>query len=234
MSGLLSCKLRFLSLIFTGLVAILRNLVEVKYLGRSDYQKTWDAMKCFTDSRNSQTRDELWITEHAPVYTQGLNGRAEHLLNPGEIPVVQIDRGGQVTYHGPGQLLLYCLLDITRLGLGVRGLVSRIEKSIIELLDSHQIEAHARQGAPGVYVGQAKIAALGLRIRKGCCYHGLSLNVDMDLEPFSRINPCGFRGLAVTQLRDFGIDTGIEQLGGDLAALLIGNFGEKESNNSRR
>ncbi len=210
------------------------NLVEIKYLGRSDYQNTWDAMKVFTDARNPQTRDELWITEHAPVFTQGLNGRDEHLLDPGYIPVMQIDRGGQVTYHGPGQLLLYCLLDITRLGLGVKGLVSGIEKSIIELLDEHQIEAHTRQSAPGVYVGQAKIAALGLRIRKGCCYHGLSLNIDMDLEPFARINPCGFEGLAVTQVRDFGIDVGIERLGRDLAALLIGNLGEKKSGNSRR
>ena len=207
----------------------LPNHIAVKYLGMSDYQKTWDAMKDFTNRRNSETRDELWITEHAPVFTQGLNGRAEHLLDPGDIPVVQIDRGGQVTYHGPGQLVLYCLLDITRLGLGVKGLVTRIEKSVIDLLEGYQVEAHGQKGAPGVYVGRAKIAALGLRIRKGCCYHGLSLNIDMDLEPFTRINPCGYAGLAVTQLRDLGIADEMEQVGRSLAEILIGNISEKES-----
>ena len=199
----------------------------------SDYQKTWDAMKDFTNRRNSETRDELWITEHGPVFTQGLNGRAEHLLDPGDIPVVQIDRGGQVTYHGPGQLVLYCMLDITRLGLGVKGLVTRIEKSVIDLLEGYQVTAHGQKGAPGVYVGRAKIAALGLRIRKGCCYHGLSLNIDMDLEPFTRINPCGYAGLAVTQLRDLGIADGMEQVGHSLAEILIGNLSEKESSYSR-
>ncbi len=208
--------------------------MEVKYLGRSDYQNTWDAMRDFTNLRTPETRDELWITEHSPVFTQGLNGRAEHLINPGEIPVVQIDRGGQVTYHGPGQLVLYCLLDISRLGLGVKGLVAKIEKSVIDLLNSYQIEAHTRQRAPGVYVGSAKIAALGLRIRKGCCYHGLSLNIDMDLEPFTRINPCGYEGLAVTQLRDLGVSDGIEQVGHSLTDVFIGNLSEKESGSSRR
>lgn len=211
----------------------LPNHIAVKYLGMSDYQKTWDAMKDFTNRRNSETRDELWITEHAPVFTQGLNGRAEHLLDPGDIPVVQIDRGGQVTYHGPGQLVLYCLLDITRLGLGVKGLVTRIEKSVIDLLEGYQVAAYGQKGAPGVYVGRAKIAALGLRIRKGCCYHGLSLNIDMDLEPFTRINPCGYAGLAVTQLRDLGIADGVEQVGHSLAEILIGNLSEKESGYSR-
>lgn len=199
----------------------------------SDYQETWDAMKDFTSRRNSETRDELWITEHAAVFTQGLNGRAEHLLDPGDIPVVQVDRGGQVTYHGPGQLVLYCLLDIARLGLGVKGLVTRIEKSVIDLLEGYQVEAHGRKDAPGVYVGRAKVAALGLRIRKGCCYHGLSLNIDMDLEPFTRINPCGYAGLAVTQLRDLGIADGREQVGHSLAEILIGNLSEKESGYSR-
>ncbi len=208
--------------------------MEVKYLGRSDYQKTWDAMRDFTNRRNPETRDELWITEHSPIFTQGLNGHAEHLINPGEIPVLQIDRGGQVTYHGPGQLVLYCLVDITRLGLGVKGLVAIIEKSVIDLLNSYQIEAHTRRGAPGVFVGSAKIAALGLRIRKGCCYHGLSLNIDMDLEPFTRINPCGYEGLAVTQLRDLGVSDGIEQVGRGLVHLFIGNLSEKESGSSRR
>ena len=191
-------------------------------------------MREFTNRRNPQTGDELWIVEHDPVFTQGLNGRAEHLLNPGDIPVVQIDRGGQITYHGPGQLVLYCLLDITRLGLGVRGLVARIEKSVIDLLEHYQVVSHTRKGAPGVYVGKAKIAALGLRIRKGCCYHGLSLNVDMDLEPFERINPCGYSGLAVTQLSDLGITDGIEQVGHKLANIMIGNLSEKESGHTGR
>ncbi len=214
-------------------VTILPNHIVVKYLGMSDYQKTWGAMKDFTNRRNSATNDEIWITEHAPVFTQGLNGRAEHLLNPGDIPVVQIDRGGQVTYHGPGQLVLYCLLDITRLGLGVKGLVTRIEKSVIDLLAGYQVESHGKKDAPGVYVDRAKIAALGLRIRKGCCYHGLSMNIDMDLEPFTRINPCGYADLAVTQLRDLGIADGIEQVGHSLAEILIGNLSEKESGYSR-
>ena len=208
---------------------ILPNSIAVKYLGNSDYHGTWDAMRDFTNRRDSQTRDEIWIVEHAPVFTQGLNGSAEHLLDPGNIPVVQIDRGGQITYHGPGQLVLYCLLDIARLGLGVKGLVAQIENSVIDLLERYRITAYTRKGAPGVYVGDAKIAALGLRIRKGCCYHGLSLNVDMDLEPFTRINPCGYSGLAVTQLRDLGVTDGIEQVGRALADTLIGNLSEKES-----
>jgi lipoyl(octanoyl) transferase len=206
----------------------------VKYLGSSDYQETWNAMKDFTHQRHAGSDDELWITEHAPIFTQGLNGRAEHVLNPGDIPVVQIDRGGQITYHGPGQLVIYCLLDITRLGLGVKGLVTKIEKSVIELLSSYRITAHSRSGAPGVYVDQAKIAALGLRIRKGCCYHGLSLNVDMNLEPFTRINPCGFEDLAVAQLRDFGVTDSVMQVGHALTDILIGNLSEKESGSSGR
>lgn len=215
-------------------MTILPKPIAVKYLGRSDYQRTWDSMREFTNRRNPETPDELWIVEHAPVFTQGLNGRAEHLLNPGDIPVVQVDRGGQITYHGPGQLVLYCLLDITRLGLGVKGLVARIEKSVIDLLEHYQLASHTRKGAPGVYVGKAKIAALGLRIRKGCCYHGLSLNVDMDLEPFARINPCGYSGLAVTQLSDLGVTDGVEQVGQTLAGILIGNLSEKEPGYSGR
>ena len=203
--------------------------ILVKNLGRSDYRQTWQAMQDFTNTRDRNTADELWITEHSPVFTQGLNGRAEHLLAPGEIPVVQIDRGGQVTYHGPGQLVLYCLLDITRLGLGVKGLVALIEESVIDLLQDYQIAAQGRPGAPGVYVGEAKIAALGLRIRKGCCYHGLSLNVDIDLEPFSRINPCGYEGLAVTRLLDFGISDRVETVGQKLASILTGHLSEKKS-----
>ncbi len=210
------------------------NPLEIKNLGISDYQDTWDAMKDFTHARDAQTCDQLWITEHAPLFTQGLNGRAEHVLEAGDIPVLQIDRGGQVTYHGPGQLLLYCLLDLNRLGLGVKRLVTKIETSVIDLLQGYGITAHAKAGAPGVYVGEAKIAALGLRIRKGCCYHGLSLNVDMELEPFTRINPCGFRNLAVSQLRDFGINKTVEQVGYELADILTGSLREKESGSTGR
>jgi lipoyl(octanoyl) transferase len=211
-----------------------RRRILVRELGLSDYRETWAAMRRFTDERDAGTADELWLTEHQAVFTQGLNGRAEHLLAPGEIPVVQVDRGGQVTYHGPGQLVLYCLLDILRLGLGVRGLVGRIEQSVIELLNGYGIEAVTRPGAPGVYVDGAKIAALGLRIRKGCCYHGLSLNVDLDLEPFSRINPCGFRGLAVTRLSDLGVDDSLQTVGDRLAAILTERLSEKKPGSTGR
>jgi len=208
--------------------------IRIEYLGRSDYRQTWRAMQDFTNARQPDTADELWLTEHPPVFTQGLNGRAEHLLAPGDIPVVQIDRGGQVTYHGPGQLVMYCMLDLNRLGLGVKRLVRLLETSVIELLRDYAIDAHGRPDAPGVYVGDAKIAALGLRIRKGCCYHGLSLNVDLDLEPFSRINPCGYQGLEVTRMLDFAVDASVEQIGRKLAGILIGNLGEKESGSSGR
>ena len=199
---------------------MLENEILIRDLGTTDYHTTWNAMREFTDTRIEDTSDELWITEHKPVFTQGLNGRAEHLLDPADIPVIQIDRGGQVTYHGPGQLVLYCLLNLPRRGLGVKELVSRIEASVIELLTAYGIDSETRPGAPGVYVREAKIAALGLRIRKGCCYHGLSLNVSMDLEPFGRINPCGYRDLAVTQLRDFGINDDVGQTGHKLAAIM--------------
>jgi len=210
------------------------NPIEIRYLGLSDYQETWDAMKAYTHTRNAKSPDQFWITEHSPIFTQGLNGRSEHVLDAGDIPLLQIDRGGQVTYHGPGQLLLYCLLDLNRLGIGVKSLVSRLENSVIDWLNTWQINAHTRPGAPGVYVGEAKIAALGLRIRKGCCYHGLSLNVDMELEPFGRINPCGYRGLAVTQLRDLGITLDVERVGQELAEVITGNLVEKESGSTGR
>jgi len=210
------------------------NQLEVINLGRSDYQVTWDAMRDYTHQRILQTTDQLWITEHPPVFTQGLNGRAEHVLDSGDIPLVQVDRGGQVTYHGPGQLVIYCLLDLNRYGLGVKGLVAKIEQSIIDLLESYNVAAYARADAPGVYVDQAKVAALGLRIRKGCCYHGLSLNVDMELEPFSRIDPCGYRGLAVTQLRDLGVKVSVEQVGFELADHIKGLLSEKESGSTGR
>jgi len=198
--------------------------IVVKYLGITDYQQTWQDMKNFTAVRVQSSADELWITEHASVFTQGQNGKPEHLLDTRDIPVIQIDRGGQVTYHGPGQLVLYCLLDLKRLGLGVRGLVTLIEISIIELLAHYGVKAYARKDAPGVYVDAAKIAALGFRIRKGCCYHGLSLNIDMDLVPFSGINPCGLEGQAVTQMADFDIAIDVEQTGRELSELIIGNI----------
>jgi len=171
-------------------------------LGLLPYEPVLEAMRRFTDQRGSETGDEIWLVEHPAVFTQGQAGKAEHLLIPGDIPVVQTDRGGQVTYHGPGQLVAYLLLDVRRLGFGVRDLVSRMERCLIELLASYNVEAAAKADAPGVYVDGAKIASLGLRIRNGCSFHGLALNVDMDLAPFRRINPCGYAGLAMTQLSD--------------------------------
>ncbi|ACO77090.1 lipoate-protein ligase B [Azotobacter vinelandii CA] len=177
-------------------------VIGVRELGLLDYLPAWQAMQRFTGQRGAQTPDELWLLEHPPVFTQGQAGKAEHLLFPGDIPVVQVDRGGQVTYHGPGQLVGYLLLDVRRSGMGVRELVSRIERSLIELLAGYDVEAHARPDAPGVYVGEMKIASLGLRIRNGRSFHGLALNVDMDLAPFQRINPCGYAGMLMTQLKD--------------------------------
>ncbi len=173
-------------------------------------------MQAFTEGRDAATLDELWWVEHPPVFTQGLAGKAEHLLAPGDIPVVQVDRGGQVTYHGPGQLVVYCLLDVRRLGLGVRALVTALEQAVIELLAAHAIAAQTRPAAPGVYVADAKVASLGLRLRQGRSYHGLSLNLDMDLEPFTRINPCGYPGLRVTQLRDLGVELTLDAAAGEL------------------
>ena len=191
--------------------------LHVRRLGRTDYRSTWEAMRAFTDARDGGTPDELWLTEHPPVFTQGQAGRAEHLLDPGDIPVVPIDRGGQITYHGPGQILAYLLLDLRRRNLGVRELVERMEQSVIALLAEYGIAAHGRRDAPGVYVDDAKIAALGLRVRHGRCYHGLALNVNMDLAPFSRINPCGYPGLAVTRLVDLGGPGDLEAVGSRLA-----------------
>lgn len=176
--------------------------LDVYRLGRLSYETVWRQMSAFTDSRGAADRDQLWLVEHDPVFTQGRAGRAEHLLMPGDIPVVQTDRGGQVTYHGPGQLVLYPLIDIKRARLGVRDLVTALENTVIDALAEHGVEARARPDAPGVYVGDAKIASLGLRIRRGCSFHGVAFNLDMDLSPFSRINPCGYAGLAMTQLAD--------------------------------
>jgi lipoyl(octanoyl) transferase len=178
-------------------------MLNVRQLGRADYQTTWDAMRQFTDSRTADTVDELWLLEHPPVFTQGQAGKAEHLLSPGNIPVVQADRGGQVTYHGPGQLVGYCLFDLRRLGLGPRALVEGVEDALVSVLQQLDIPAAANRDAHGVYIDGKKIASIGLRIRKGCSYHGFALNVDMDTEPFHRINPCGYSGLEMTQVRDF-------------------------------
>lgn len=196
----------------------------VRHLGEVDYRQTWQQMQDFTDQRTAETPDELWILQHPPVYTLGKNGKPEHILNAGTIPVVQSDRGGQVTYHGPGQIVVYILMDITRAGLGVRKLVTLMEQSIIALLSEYGIEARARADAPGVYVNDAKIAALGLRVRKGCCFHGLSFNVDMELEPFSRINPCGYKELEVIQLKQFDKNIQIEDVEAQLQRLLIQNL----------
>jgi lipoyl(octanoyl) transferase len=169
------------------------------------YEPTWRAMQAFNAARTRDARDQLWIVEHPPVFTLGLAGRREHVLDPGEIPVVATDRGGQVTYHGPGQVVAYTLLDLRRMGLGVKELVRRLEGALIEVLAGYGITGERRTGMPGVYVGGAKIAAIGLRVARGCCYHGVALNADMDLEPFKRIDPCGYRGLEATSLAALGI-----------------------------
>ncbi len=177
--------------------------LQVRRLGLMDYEPVWHAMQKFTDERDQDTPDELWLVEHPPVFTQGQAGKAEHILAPGDIPVIQVDRGGQVTYHGPGQIVAYPLVDITRSGLGVRALVRGIEQVILDVLDSYGVSAELQPGAPGVYVDGVKIASLGLRIRRGRSFHGLAFNINMDLEPFQRINPCGFQGLQVTNLSTF-------------------------------
>lgn len=176
--------------------------VVIRHLGCVAYEPTWHAMQHFTQTRDADTADEIWLLEHPRVFTQGQAGKAEHVLAAGDIPVVQVDRGGQVTYHGPGQLVAYVLVDVRRAGQGVRDLVTSIENSLIDLLAQYDIAAQAKPDAPGVYVGDKKIASLGLRIRRGCSFHGLALNVDMDLQPFQRINPCGYAGLHMTQLRE--------------------------------
>lgn len=196
------------------------ELLNIKDLGQADYEPTWRAMQAFTQERHADTVDELWLLEHPPVFTQGLNGKAEHLLHTGEIPVVSIDRGGQVTYHGPGQLVCYPLWDIQRLNLGVRDLVVGIENAIIATVAEYGVEARGRRDAPGVYVASQKLASIGLRIRRHACYHGLALNVAMDLEPFSRINPCGFSDLSVTDLRALGVHTSVSAVAGRLASHL--------------
>ena len=195
--------------------------LQVKQLGRVEYEPTWQAMLEFTTSRTAETPDEIWIVEHPPVFTLGQAGKPEHLLIDIGIPVVKIDRGGQITYHGPGQVVLYLLLDLQRLKIKVRELVTAIEQAVIDFLAFYGVTADRLAGAPGVYVGDAKIAALGLKIKNGCSYHGLSLNVDMDLHPFTAINPCGYAGLKVVQTKDFNIPLTPIQAGEQLTQYLL-------------
>ncbi len=197
----------------------------VRRLGRQPYRPVWSAMRAFTDARDADTPDELWMLQHDPVFTLGQAGRMEHVLAPGGIPVIAVERGGQVTYHGPGQIVGYPLLDLRRLGLGIRELVVRIEQAMIDTLAEWNIEGRRREGAPGVYVAGAKIGALGLRVRRGCTFHGLAFNVAMDLQPFHRINPCGYAGLAVTQVSDLGGPGSIEAVEDVLTVQLARQFG---------
>lgn len=204
--------------------------LRIRRRGRMAYREAVDAMRAFTDARDAATVDEIWLLEHPPVFTQGQAGKAEHLLAPGDIPVVQSDRGGQVTYHGPGQLVVYFLLNLHRLGYGIRSLVTNIEQSVVDLLAQYSIKAYADPAAPGIYIDdpsgrRMKIGSLGLRVRRGCTYHGLSLNVAMDLEPFSRINPCGYAGLRMTQLADLGGPADVEAAGNALLPHLLRRLG---------
>jgi lipoyl(octanoyl) transferase len=199
--------------------------LRVVDLGRRDYAPVWRAMQAFTDARDEDTEDELWLVEHPPVFTQGQAGKAEHVLAAGDIPVLPVDRGGQVTYHGPGQRVAYPLVDLRRLRLGVRELVQRIEQAVIDTLAVWNIAGARRPGAPGVYVDGAKIMALGLRVRRGCSFHGLAFNVDMDLAPYARINPCGFQGLAVTTVLDCGGPGSLAQVDAELVPRLAAQLG---------
>lgn len=201
----------------------------IRRLGRVDYEPTWRSMQAFTESRAGDQPDELWFLEHPPVFTLGLNGRREHLLAPGDIPVVQVDRGGQVTYHGPGQLVVYPLLDLGRAGLGVRELVCALERAVVRCVAGYGITAAGNRAAPGVYVDGRKLASIGLRIRRNCSYHGLALNVAMDLEPFRRINPCGFQGLEVVDLASLGASRSLEEVADDLEAALLAEFNQSPS-----
>ena len=204
------------------------NTLHIRHLGRQDYETVWHAMQKYTDDRTSDSPDELWLVEHNPVFTQGQAGKAEHILNTGDIPVIQVDRGGQVTYHGPGQLVAYPLIDIKRRKIGVRQLVTAIEQSLISLLKPYNIDAYAKSDAPGVYVDERKIASLGLRIRKGCSFHGLALNVDMDLSPFLRINPCGYAGLEMVQCKQLNGPQNVSEAGDKLINTFSQQLGYSE------
>lgn len=197
----------------------------LRSLGRQPYAPTWHRMQAFTAERDGDTRDEIWLLEHDPVFTQGQAGKPEHLLNPGDIPVVQVDRGGQVTYHGPGQLIVYLLIDLKRRKLGVRDTVTLMEQSVVRVLADYGVEAYPKADAPGVYVDGAKICSLGLRVRRGCTFHGLALNLDMDLSPFLRINPCGYAGLSMTQLSQLAPQADLTAVPQQLANYLIEQIG---------
>ncbi|TFH90800.1 lipoyl(octanoyl) transferase LipB [Vibrio ouci] len=203
----------------------MQNQLVVKHLGRQDYEPIWRAMHEFTDNRTDETADEVWLVEHNPVFTQGQAGKAEHLLNTGDIPVVQSDRGGQVTYHGPGQLVAYFLINLRRKKIGVRDLVTHIENLVINTLKTYNIDSSARPDAPGVYVDGKKICSLGLRIRKGCSFHGLALNVNMDLSPFHRINPCGYAGMEMVQVSQLGGPSDIIEVEHKLVEELVALLG---------
>lgn len=198
---------------------------QLRDLGRQPYEPVWRAMQAFTDTRDADTPDELWLVEHDPVFTLGQAGKDEHVLMPGDIPVLHVDRGGQVTYHGPGQIVLYPLLDLRRLKVGVREYVDRIEQAVIDTLADWNIEGARRDGAPGVYVNGAKVMALGIRVRRGCTFHGLAFNIAMDLSPYQRINPCGYRGLQVTSVVDLGGPSGPESVKPALVGHVARQFG---------
>ena len=198
---------------------------HLRRLGMCDYAAVWADMRAYTDARSTASADELWLVQHPAVFTLGQAGKREHVLDAGSIPVIETDRGGQVTYHGPGQAVLYCLLDLRRLRIGVKSIVASLEDAVIKVLAEHEIEAQRRGGAPGVYVGETKIAALGLRVRNGCTYHGVALNVDPDLEPFSRINPCGYAGLQVTSMAEQGAVVDVDEQGVQLAEMLVRRIG---------
>ena len=199
--------------------------MKTRFLGRQDYVPLWHEMQRFTDERDASTPDEIWFCEHPPVFTLGLNASKEHLLAPGDIPVVQIDRGGQVTFHGPGQLMIYPLIDIRRANIGVRKLVTALEQSVVDLAAEYDVAASARADAPGVYVEDDKLASVGLRIRRGASFHGMALNVDVDLEPFTRINPCGYAELEMTDLHRLGIDLPLEATSGKLLPHFLQHLG---------
>ncbi|RUO32159.1 octanoyltransferase [Aliidiomarina sedimenti] len=204
------------------------NKLIIRQLASMDYEPVWHAMQHYTNIRGPEADDEIWIVEHPPVFTQGQAGKAEHILAPGTIPVVQVDRGGQVTYHGPGQLVIYFLIDIRRRKMGVRNLVTAIEQTVVEALRSYSIESAPRADAPGVYIGQQKVCSLGLRIRRGCSFHGLALNVKMDMEPFGRINPCGYAGMEMTQTSNHDGPETIEQAAKAVSNAFISQLGYAE------
>ena len=204
------------------------NLVPdpiIRHLGMVEYEPTWRAMEKFTLERGPETPDEIWFLEHTPVFTLGLAGKLEHVLAAGDIPVIHIDRGGQVTYHGPGQLVVYPLIDLKRLKLGVRALVEALENSVIDTLETYGIRAHGRRDAPGVYVDARKVCSIGIRVRRGCSYHGIAFNVSMDLEPFTRINPCGYAGLEMTQVSALDGPSNVRQVADDLTPALLERLG---------